>query len=524
MKSFCLIIILISANLGYAKLALTKAGEKNLSDVFSLVESADKQFAASNYVVSLAMYKNAESKLSKLMELALVDPIKCRKYLLEYNKKRELCQPLAARQAHFKLKDAYLTDRLNFLNSFSNENIRTMNILLDKVVKSYDDLLKLSLIDYMPADLPHVTPPNDVQYLYSNYLFSFRTNWVRTLGFTPDQLFAFNQIASATSLTYHIYWLEYANEKENPEITLFQLQNMYEKLVEQEPCNYGFWYGLGNSYVLQDKIQHANNVWHKALKFFPDSLYIHYHLAKTCGKNKNATTRAISHLKWILSKTKDRLWRAKAHYQLAIRFVELDDFDTAYNEATSAAELAAMDIEYLSDLYSKSKKIQGQILLKLNKKDEAVDALKSAADASPDNISLKLDVADLLTSLANSPGHFNQRYADEALRWYDRALRQNPKIPAAHGSKAYIYLLMGNNDSAQGEAITELAIKPDSPVTLATLGYTYLAQEKYETAKLMFKKALDFDSNCEAAIDGLKKAESKLEESKPHFPVRHNAE
>ena len=524
MKLNCLILILISVNLAFAKLALTKIGEEKLSDVFSIAELADKQFAASNYVTSLAMYSNAKNELGRLMELALVDPIKCRKYLLEYNKKSELCIPLAARQTHFRLKDRYLTDRLNFLNSLSNKNIRTMNILLDKVVKSYDNLLKLSLINPMPADLPRVTPPNDVQYLYSNYLFTFRTNWVKTLGFTPDQLFAFNQIASATSLTYHIYWLEYANKKENPEITLFQLQNMYEKLVEQEPCNYGFWYGLGNSYVLQDKTHHANNIWHKALKYFPDSLYIHYHLAKTCGKNKNAATRAISHLRWILSKTKDRFWRAKARYQLAIRFVDLDNLDMAYDEAVAAADLAAMDIESLSDLYSKSKKIQGQILLKLNKKNEAVDALKSAADASPDNTSLKIDVADLLMNLANSSDELNVRYANEALMWYDRVLRQNPDTPTVHGSKAFIYLLMGEIDSAQGEAIYELSIKPDSPVTLATLGYTYLAQNEFETAKLMFKKALDFDPNCEAAIDGLKKAESKLEESKPHFPVRHNVE
>ena len=296
MKQFCLIIILISTNLGYAKLALTSVGAEKLSNVFSLVESADKQFAASNYVVCLAMYSNAEKKLSKLMELALVDPIKCRKYLLEYNKKRESCEPLAALQAHFRLKDIYLTNRLNFLDSLSNNNIRTMNILLDKVVKSYDDLSKLSSVYYMPTDLPRVTPPNDVQYLYSNYLLSFRTNWVRKLGLASDQLFAFNQIASATSLTYHIYWLESANKKENSEITLSWLQSMYEKLVEQEPCNYGFWYGFGNSYVLQNKTRQANNVWHKALKFFPDSLYIHFHLAKTCSKTKNETYRSISHL------------------------------------------------------------------------------------------------------------------------------------------------------------------------------------------------------------------------------------
>jgi len=45
MKLTCLIIILITANLGYAKLALTPVGAEKLSDVFLLVESADKQFA-----------------------------------------------------------------------------------------------------------------------------------------------------------------------------------------------------------------------------------------------------------------------------------------------------------------------------------------------------------------------------------------------------------------------------------------------------------------------------------------------
>ncbi len=169
-----------------------------------------------------------------------------------------------------------------------------------------------------------------------------------------------------------------------------------------------------------------------------------------------------------------------------------------------------MDIITLNDLYSKIKKIQGQILLKLNKNDEALDALKSAADASPENLSLKIDVADLLMNFANSNDELNERYANEAIMWYDRILRQNPESPVIHGSKAYIYLLLGKINEAQGEAIVELSIKPDSPITLSTLGYTYFAQEDYEAAKLMFKKALDFDPNCATAIDGLEKAEEKL--------------
>jgi len=523
-KQFCLIIVLLIANTAYAKLALTPLGAEKLSNVFNLAESADKQFAASNYVASLTMYINAEDELGRLMELAQVNPIKCRKYLLELNEKKETCEPLAARQTYFRLIDEYSVDKTNFLNSLPGKNISTLNILFDKAVKTYEQLSKLYLIDSMPKELPRVSPPTDLQRLYRDCLFSFRTNWIKNLKLTPDQLFTFNQIAYATSLTYHVYWLDNAVKNERTTITLSWLQNIYQNLVEQEPCNYGFWYGLGNSYILQNKTHQANVTWHRALKYFPDSLYFHYHLAKTCGINKNESMRAVSHLRWILTKTQNRLWRAKTHYQLAIRYDELGDLDAAYKEAVSAEELAAMDIVILNDLFSKAKKTQGQILLKLNKNDEAVSALKSAADASPDNISLKLDVADLLTSLANSPNKFEQKYADEALRWYDRALRQDPEIPAAHGSKAYIYLLMGKTVSAQGEAIMELAIKPDSPVSLATLGYTYLAQENYESAKHMFKKALDFDPECSAAIDGLTKAEGKLKESKPHFPVRHNAE
>ena len=516
MKLSYIIILLTITNLsfgsGFGKLALTPAGYAKLSNVFSVAEYANKQFVASNYVVSLAMYNNAENEMGKLMELALVNPIKGRKYLLAWKKKREICEPLAARQAYFDLKDIYLSNRIDFLNSLSNDNIRAMNILLDKVNKSYENISKLYLVSYLPTNLPGAVPPDDIQYLYSDYLFRFRTNWVKKMGFTPNQLFTFNQIASATSMIYHTYWLDVAKEKADPEISLYWLQNVYEKLVDQEPCNYGFWYGLGNSYVLQNNIEQANEVWHKALKFFPDSLYVHFHLAKTCGKTKNENQRAISHLKWILSKTKDRFWRAKAHYQMAARFVELDDLNSAYDEATAAADLAAMDITTLNELYSRIKKIQGQILLKLNKNDEAVDALKSAADASPDNLALKVDVADLLMNIANSSDQVNERYANEALMWYDRILRQNPKMPEVHGSKAYIYLLLGKINDAQGEAITELSIKPDSPVTLATLGYTYLAQKNYESAKLMFRKALDFDKTCSAAVDGLKKTEIKLEE------------
>lgn len=505
MKLLYLTLLIVGLAKAASDLAYTAAGAEKLSNVFSIAENADKQFAVSNYIDSLKLYAAAELELGGLMEASVVDPIKCRKILREYNKKKASCEPLAAKQAYFKLRDVYLADRLNFYLSLSNENIRTMNILLNKVNKSYKNLLTIYSTDAMPKNLPLLPPPTKIQKLYSDFIFNFRTNWIKKFNLSDNQLYAFYQIAGSTSISHHIFWLETAAAGKNKEISLSWLQKIYENLAEQEPCNRGFWYGLGNSYLLQNKEKAANLTWHKALKFFPDSIYFHYHLAKTCGTQKNEIMRAVSHLKWILKNTKDNLWRAKTHYLLAKNFVGLSDIQTALAEINDAAALAIMFIDSNGALYSKIKKLQGQILLRLDKKNEALAALKSAADASPDDISYKLEVADLLTSLANDNNIVNKSYADEALFWYDRILRQQPKQPTVHGSKAFIYLLLGDINRAQGEAIQELAIKPDSSATLATLGYTYLAQKDYETAKLMFKKALDFDAECSAALEGIKK-------------------
>jgi Tfp pilus assembly protein PilF len=56
---------------------------------------------------------------------------------------------------------------------------------------------------------------------------------------------------------------------------------------------------------------------------------------------------------------------------------------------------------------------------------------------------------------------------------------------------------------AQAEAVRELAIRPDSLSALTTLGFTYLSQNKIVEAKVLFKKALDFDPECTAALKGM---------------------
>ena len=56
---------------------------------------------------------------------------------------------------------------------------------------------------------------------------------------------------------------------------------------------------------------------------------------------------------------------------------------------------------------------------------------------------------------------------------------------------------------AQSEAVQEITVRPDSLSALTTLGFTYLSQNKMTEARVLFKKALDFDPECRAALKGL---------------------
>ena len=112
MKFIFLFIFILSAPLlANEKLAYTPAGAEELSNVFSIAESASKEFSSSNYIASLKLYANAEVRLSELMKYAIVDPKKCRKFLLEYDKMKKICEPLAAKQAYYKLRDTYLANK-----------------------------------------------------------------------------------------------------------------------------------------------------------------------------------------------------------------------------------------------------------------------------------------------------------------------------------------------------------------------------------------------------------------------------
>ena len=109
----------------------------------------------------------------------------------------------------------------------------------------------------------------------------------------------------------------------------------------------------------------------------------------------------------------------------------------------------------------------------------------------------------MFASLAVSDTQVDKTYLNSAVLWYDTILRDYPNMPSIHASKAFLFLRNGDIMKAQSESVREIAIRPDSLSALTTLGFTYLSQKKASKARVLFKKALDFDPECVAALKGM---------------------
>ncbi len=479
-----------------------------LSNVLSIANTAEEQLGASNFVQSMELFTEAQGQLAELIRAGAVNPDETWKYMLSWREMNEMLQPLARRDKYMQTRVSYLAYRKAFLAALCDNDIRVMNVSLNEADRQFAELAEI-YAGNKPAGLPGVPPPRDMRTAYSSALYMFRTNWLSTSHFTMEQRHVIQQLTAATSITVHTHWIDTARTSAQAGVTLPWLEDTYKDLTMQEPCVYAFWYGLGNCSMLLGKTREANKAWHNALRYFPDSLYLHYHLARTCGSSREEAMRAVSHLRWLVEHAKDRVWCIKAHHQLALRLLELSDLQAANTHAKEAAKLAGMDLtEATSPLYSAAKRTQCTALLRLGRTEDAVAALEGASYASPDNVALKIEVADLLSSLAAATDKMDMKQAREALMWYDKAIREDPKCPTAHASKAYLYLLMGDAESAQGEALQELSVNPCSASALSTLGFTHLAQGNPEAARLLFRKALDIDPECAAAEEGIEKIDA----------------
>jgi len=420
--------------------------------------------------------------------------------------------PRMARSARRGMFDAvlqrYQAARQAFFDAFSMNKLHAMSLALSDAELFLAQLRSLYPADAAPPDVPRVAEPEDMRRAYRTALHTYRTNWVAGLHCDESQAAVLRTIFSARTLREHTALLEAASTGAWPTVTLAWLSRVYQDLSWQEPYVFAYWYGRGNTRVLLGDILGAHQVWRAALRFFPDTIYVHYHYARTCGTSDEDHRRALSHFEWITTATKDPLWRTKAYCHMARRLLKRGELVQALEAAQHAVGEAQPFKDECAPWLIEARRLQSTALLRSGQPDKAVAALEEAVTAFPGEVGLKRDVADLLYGLATAGGT-NTVYAEQALRWYEKVSAEaGGERPELLARMAHLHLLCGRVSEARNVAVRELALNPGSVNALTTLGCTYAADGDHAKAAVFFRKALDIDPACAQARDGLAALES----------------
>lgn len=405
-------------------------------------------------------------------------------------------------EAYQRFLQECITARRAFNHALVSNDLAQMDVQLRACETAFAGLQQVYGPHGIPAALPTVAPPSDLRAAFAQRLFTTRSNWIARLDLNAQRARALRGILEHDELPFHTALLEAA--RTNQSVTLAWLAHIYGDLVQQQPCTLVYWYGLGNAWYLQGRIRAANRVWHRAVLLFPDSLYVHFQLARTCSDEELDTKRAVAHLRWIIANTDARAWLCRAQAQLARRLLRLK----RYKETLDAAERSVAYIHTGRDTellpaYVDARRSQCTALLELGDLDRAAAALVDAAGAMPHDQRLQEEVADLYYTLATAQENVNKSYADKALLWLDRAGRESARPARILVKTAHLRLRLNQLDLAEQDAVRALALEPDSPSVLTTLGYVYLTQHRHDAAVLLFRKALDLDSSFVAAREGL---------------------
>lgn len=483
-------------------------GQQALSNINETVALADQQVNAGNYADGIVLYDQALDALTSLMKGGYVDPEQQRPFLVTIRNKRDAQVPMARRADFRNLYKAYQAARVSFVTAMNATSVFNMNIALTHADRLLDTLLGIYPRGERPVDLPSVQDTYDLHTVYAQALQAERAAWQQQLAPTGPQRDVLADLLSATSLAVHIRMLDRAEQSAIPDVTLQWLHKVYAGLVQQEPCTFAFWYGLGNSAQLLGWTNVANSAWHDALEFFPDSLYVHYHLARTCGASSNESARAIMHLRWVIANAQNPLWRAKGYHQLAERSLRMGNYSSAEQQARLAAEIAEDGGSAEGGaLYIEARRTQAEALFEQGNDQGAIDALSGAVASSGGNPATKIHLAALIERIASTGPEVDAPRAEEAVRLYDEIQRAEPSNAVVRVRKAYLCWAMGNTVRAQREALEQIRLYPRTASAMAILGHAYLKNGDTNTACVFYRKALDIDPLNESATRALNRIE-----------------
>lgn len=222
--------------------------------------------------------------------------------------------------------------------------------------------------------------------------------------------------------------------------------------------------------------------------------------------------------KEILKKVPDS---DKAHYYIALAHQESGDWEAAVYHW----EQVSVDSKMFEDANLQA----AEALVKGFKKDKAYELLESALGRSPENPALYLALASLYEDdhkpnaagdwlakgLKHFPDHEKLRYfygailekmgkSEDAVAQMERLLKVNPNHADALNFVAYTWTTQGVKlKEAESMLKRAIALKPESPFILDSMGWNLFVLGKYKEALVYLEKAASLKSDEPAILEHL---------------------
>jgi tetratricopeptide (TPR) repeat protein len=145
---------------------------------------------------------------------------------------------------------------------------------------------------------------------------------------------------------------------------------------------------------------------------------------------------------------------------------------------------------------------QGQLLLQMGRRQEAVDLLDEAVAASPADVALRSSHVELYRELAQDA--VDRRSLDEAEQWLTEGLDRYPGDVTLRYSQALLLQEQGRLRKSVGVLEALVEEHPDDPTFLNALGYLLTDRfDRHSEARGYIQRALAMDPDSPAIIDSM---------------------
>jgi tetratricopeptide (TPR) repeat protein len=145
---------------------------------------------------------------------------------------------------------------------------------------------------------------------------------------------------------------------------------------------------------------------------------------------------------------------------------------------------------------------QGQLLLQMDRRQEAVDLLDAAVTASPEDLALRVSHVELYRELTQDA--VDRQSLDEAEGWLTEGLDRYPGDVTLRYSEALLLQEQGRLRKSVGVLEALVEENPDDPTFLNALGYLLTDQfDRHTEARGYIQRALAMEPDSPAIIDSM---------------------